>query len=298
MKTNKKLILFSLPENEDLTEKIASLMEAEIGKTEIRLFPDGESYVRVLSDVKNKKVVLVCTLNQPNEKFLPLYFLSKVVKKQGAKSVCLVAPYLSYMRQDKVFNPGESVTSHCFGEIVSTFVDSIITVDPHLHRRKSLSEIYSIPNEVVHATDHIADWIIKNIENPVLIGPDSESEQWVSEVAYKAKVPYTVLQKVRSGDRNVEVSVPQIDEYKNHTPVLIDDIISTARTMVETVKHLKNLEMKPPICIGVHAVFATNAMRDLLDAGIKKIITCNTIPHLCNDIDISDLLANRINNLV
>ncbi|MCB1024554.1 MAG: ribose-phosphate diphosphokinase, partial [Acidobacteria bacterium] len=177
MKTNNRLILFSLPGNEDLTEKIASLLEAEIGKTEIRLFPDGESYVRVLSDVKNKYVVLVCTLNQPNEKFLPLYFLSKALKKQGAAHVSLVAPYLAYMRQDKVFKPGESVTSDCFGEIVSSFVDSIITVDPHLHRRKSLSDIYPIPNEVVHATDHIADWITKTVENPVLIGPDSESEQ-------------------------------------------------------------------------------------------------------------------------
>ena len=294
MKTNKDLILFSLPGNEELTETIALLLGAEIGKTEIRLFPDGESYVRVLSDVKNKDAVLICTLNQPNEKFLPLYFLSKAVKDQGAKHICLVAPYLAYMRQDKAFKPGESITSHCFGEIVSSFVDSIITVDPHLHRRKSLSEIYSIPNKVVHATDHIADWIIKNVENPVLIGPDGESEQWVSEVAFKAKVPYTVLQKVRSGDRNVEVSVPQIEEYKNHTPVLIDDIISTARTMIETAKHLKNLGMNPPICIGVHAVFASSAMADLLGAGVKQIVTCNTIPHLCNDIDLSDLLAGCI----
>lgn len=297
MKTDKKLILFALPGNEDLTEKIASQVAAEIGKTEIRLFPDGESYVRVLSDVKDKYVVLICTLNQPNEKFLPLYFLSKAVKKQGANHVSLVAPYLAYMRQDKVFNRGESVTSHCFGEIVSAFVDSIITVDPHLHRRKSISEIYPIPNEVVHATNHIAAWITMNVENPVLIGPDGESEQWVSEVAFKAKVPYTVLQKVRSGDRNVEVSVPQIDEYKNHTPVLVDDIISTARTMIETAKHLKKLEMKPPICIGVHAVFASSAMPDLLSAGVKKVVTCNTIPHLCNDIDISDLFTDFINNL-
>lgn len=298
MKTNKKIILFSLPGNEDLTEKLASLLEAEIGKTEIRLFPDGESYVRISSDVENKNVVLVCTLNHPNEKFLPLYFLTMAAKKQGAEHICLVAPYLAYMRQDKVFKTGESVTSHCFAEIVSSFVDSIITVDPHLHRRKSLGEIYKIQNEVVHATNHISEWINNNVEKPVLIGPDGESEQWVADVARRAKVPYTVLQKERSGDRDVEVSVPQIDEYKNHTPVLVDDIISTARTMIETAKHLKTLGMKPPICIGVHAVFASNAMLDLLNAGVRKVITCNTIPHICNDIDISDLFTEFINDLV
>jgi ribose-phosphate pyrophosphokinase len=60
---------------------------------------------------------------------------------------------------------------------------------------------------------------------------------------------------VRHGDRDVEVSVPDVDIYKDATPILVDDIISTARTMIETVQHLKKAGMKPPICVGIHAVF-------------------------------------------
>ena len=218
-----KTILFSLPGNEELTELMATKMDAEVGQATLRKFPDGESYTRILSDVKDKCVVLVCTLHEPDEKLLSLYFLSHTAKSLGAMCTCLVAPYLAYMRQDKVFNEGEGVTSGFFGKLISGFADSITTVDPHLHRISSLGEVYQIPNKVIHAADAISEWIKENIENPVLIGPDSESEQWVSEVAKNAGAPFTVLQKVRHGDRDVEVSVPDVDIYKDATPILVDD---------------------------------------------------------------------------
>lgn len=288
-----EIILFALPGNEELTAKLAQQLQAETGETTIRQFPDGETYIRILSDVKNKCVVLVATLHQPDEKLLPLYFLSQTAKSLGAKCTCLVAPYLAYMRQDKVFNLGEGVTSDYFGKLISGFADSLITVDPHLHRRESLTEVYHIPAEGVHAANAISKWVKKNIENPVLVGPDSESEQWVSKVAANAGAPFIVLEKTRHGDRDVEVSIPQVDAYKSHTPVLVDDIISTARTMIETVEHLKKAGMKPPVCIGVHAVFAGNAYEDLEKAG-AEVVTCNTIPHRSNKIDLSNLLAEKI----
>lgn len=287
-----------MPGNETLSDKLALLLQAEIGESTIRQFPDGESYIQIHSDVKNKCVVLVCTLHQPDVKLLPLYFLSKTAKEQGATCTCLVAPYLAYMRQDMKFKPGESVTSVHFAKLISGFADSLTTVDPHLHRRGSLSEIYSVPNKVIHAASHISKWIRGNVENPVLIGPDSESEQWVSQVAQGADAPFIVLEKIRHGDKSVEVSVPQVKHYKNHTPVLVDDIISTARTMIETVEHLKRAGMKSPVCVGVHAVFADSAYRDLMRLGVKQIVTCNTIPHESNQIDLSDILASEIERLM
>lgn len=289
-----KTVFFALPGNEILNKSLSEKCNAELGDMTIRPFPDGETFVKINSDVYNKKVILVCTLNQPDSKLLPLYFLAKTAKALGAKHICLVAPYLAYMRQDKSFNPGEAITSEYFATLLSSCVDSLITVDPHLHRRNNLSEIYSIPTQTLHAADLICNWIKNNIKDPVLIGPDSESEQWVSEVAKNANAAYVVLQKIRNGDNNVQVSIPHLEKFKEHTPVLIDDIVSTARTMIETVKHLKNLKMKAPVCIGVHAVFAGDAYQDLLNEGASKIITCNTIPHPSNAIDVSDLLVKYI----
>ena len=288
-------LVFAMPGNEKLATSIAKGITADLGEFTLHQFPDGESYVRVLSEVKDLDIFVVCTLNNPNEKILPLLFLCKVLRDLNAKSICLVVPYLSYMRQDIRFKSGEAVTSEYFGPLLSSFLDRLITIDPHLHRRVSMNEIYSIPCNVLHAADSIASWIKQNVPNALLVGPDIESEQWVSKVAKQANADFIVLEKIRHGDKDVEVSVPNVTSYKNHTPILVDDIISTAHTMIETVKHLQKAGMKAPICIGVHAVFAGNAYKDLLAAGVKEIITCNTIEHQSNKIEISELIINALN---
>jgi len=287
-------IFFALPGNEVLTDSLAHKTDGETGGMELRRFPDEETYVRIDSDVKGKDVVLVCTLDHPDQKLLPLYFLSKTAKDLGAASIILVAPYLAYMRQDIRFHKGEGITSSYFAALVSGSVDSLITIDPHLHRRTSLSEIYRIPTTVIHAADKISEWIRLNITKPLLVGPDSESEQWVSAVAANADAPYITLYKTRHGDREVEVSVPHIEKYKDHTPVLVDDIISTARTMIETLGHLRKAGMKKPVCIGVHGIFAGTAYEDLLEAGTAEIVTCNSIPHPSNRIMIDDLIMRYL----
>lgn len=287
-------IFFALPGNEPLTNSLADKCNAELGIAIIRQFPDGETYVKILSDVKDKQVIMVCTLDHPDNKVLPLFFLSQTAKELGAKCTYLISPYLAYMRQDKRFHAGEGITSTYFSKLASSFADSLITIDPHLHRRNNLSEIYSIPTTVLHASNLISDWIRKNITKPLLVGPDSESSQWVSEVAKNSEAPFIVLEKTRKGDDEVEISVPQVINYKNHTPVLVDDIISTAQTMIATVIHLKNAGMKKPFCIGVHGIFANNAYADLLYAGAEDVITCNTIPHESNRIKIDDIIVSSI----
>ena len=286
-------IIFFLPGNETLGVNLVKLLHAEKGKLLMRRFPDGESLVQLGSEVAGKEAIVVCSLHHPDEKLLPLYFLCRELKALQVKQIRLMAPYLAYMRQDKAFHPGEVVTSKYFADLLSGFVDELITVDPHLHRWKSMSDIYTIPSQVLHASEIISAYIKKHIANPVLIGPDSESEQWVSEVARQAGAPFLVLEKVRRGDEEVQVSVPQVEQFKAHTPVLVDDIISTARTMIETVNHLKAAGMKAATCIGVHAVFAGNAYEALKATG-AEIIPCNTIPHHTNKIDLSELIADSL----
>jgi ribose-phosphate pyrophosphokinase len=287
-------IIFGLPGNELLTDKISTGLNITKGESIIRKFPDGESYVRVISDVKGKDVILLCTLHEPDDKLLSLFFLSKNLRDLGAKKIRLVAPYLAYMRQDKKFNPGEALTSNYFASLISSSVDELITIDPHLHRRRSLSEIYSIPCSTLHASGLISKYIQEEIEKPLLIGPDNESGQWVSEVAKNAGAPFIVLQKERYGDKEVNVTVPHVEKFKDHTPVLVDDIISTAHTLIETIKHLKKVDSKPPVCIGIHAIFAGNAYEELKNSGAQRIVTCNTIPHSSNKIDISPALINLL----
>ncbi len=285
-----KPLLFALPGNTHLADSLVSQLDAERGTLTLREFPDGESYVRIDSPVAGREVVLLCTLDRPNAKLLPLLFLARTARELGATRVGLIAPYLAYMRQDQRFHEGEAVTSRHFAQIVSLFADWLVTVDPHLHRFSDLDEIYSVPNRVVHAAPLISQWVAR-LNTPVLIGPDGESEQWVAAVARAAGAPYLVLQKIRRGDRDVEVSVPDIELHRSRTPVLVDDIISTAHTMIETVGQLKRAGLAPPVCVGVHAVFAGSAYRDLRAAGATRVVTCNTIEHETNAIDVAAVVG-------
>jgi ribose-phosphate pyrophosphokinase len=305
------LLILSLPGNERMAESIDTALNdisgrpkaqaprssgraAERGVVTMRRFPDGETYVRVETSVRGRDVAIVCTLDRPDDKLLPLFFLAATARDLGAASVGLVAPYLAYMRQDRRFAEGEGITSAYFASLLSRSVDWLVTVDPHLHRRASLGEVYTIPAEVVHAAPKVADWIRSNVRRPLLIGPDSESAQWIAAVAAAAGAPSIVLEKTRKGDRDVSVTVPDVERWRDHTPVLVDDIISTAKTMIETVRHLGRTDLARPVCVGVHAVFAPAAYDELQAAGAAMVVTCNTISHASNVIDMSGALADAV----
>jgi ribose-phosphate pyrophosphokinase len=288
-------LVVALPGNEALTARLADGLEAELAVTEFRRFPDGESYVRIDTPVAGRSVALVCTLDRPDEKFLMLKFAAATARELGAASIGLVAPYLCYLRQDKRFKPGEAVTSAVFAGLMSDGFDWLVTIDPHLHRLSGLESVYTIPTLALHAAPLIAQWITTNISNPLLIGPDSESEQWVKEIAAKCRAPHVVLEKRRLGDRAVKISVPTLGPWYGHTPVLIDDIISSARTMIEAASQIGSV--KPIICIGVHGIFAVGAYEALKAIG-AEVVTTNTILHETNAIDVAPLLEGAVRSLL
>ena len=290
-------IVLALRESEPLARRVGELAQIPLGVVESRRFPDRETYLRIDARCEQKSIVLVCTLDRPDDKLLPLVFLADAARELGASRVGLVAPYLAYMRQDRRFQRGEAITSRTFAGLLSRYVDWLVTIDPHLHRYSSLTQIYALPNRIVHAAPALAAWIATHVDRPVLVGPDEESEQWVKDVASRAGAPYVVLRKTRRGDRVVDVSVPDVDRHRTHTPVVVDDIVSSAQTMVETVKNLVAVGLRAPVCVGVHALFSENAVQALRDAGASQIVTTTSVPHATNTIDIVPLLIPAIHEL-
>lgn len=286
-------LVFPLPGQEALADALAQALAADRGELLVRSFPDGESYVRVLSPCSGRDVVLAASLSPPNPLVMPLVFGARGLRELGARRIVLVAPYLAYMRQDTRFQDGEVVTSAVFGDLLSGFVDGLVTVDPHLHRYRSLDQVYRVPSRVVHAAPALARWIAGNVESPLLVGPDSESGQWVSDVARRASAPHVVATKRRLGDREVEVDVPPLDAWHGRQPVVVDDIVSTGRTMVRTVRRLLEAGYPAPVCVGVHAVFAGDAFTALQRSGAAEVVTTNTIHHPSNRIDVlADVAAS------
>jgi ribose-phosphate pyrophosphokinase len=282
------MLFLPLPGNETLAQDLARGVGGELGRLEHRRFPDGETYLRLRSDPAGREVVLVCTLADPDAKFLALAFAAETARAQGAARITLVAPYLAYMRQDKAFHPGEAVTSTAFAGLVSRVVDRLITVDPHLHRHSSLSEIYSIPAETLHAAPLIAEWIARNVADPLVVGPDQESAQWARAIAGAA--PSVVLEKDRRGDRDVAIRLPDLARWRGRVPVLVDDIASSGRTLIEACRGLEAQGFAKPVCVVVHPIFAGDAYAPL-SAAAARVVSTQTIVHPSNAIPVADLIV-------
>lgn len=289
-------IILPMPGNEAFARQLADAGRGEVGKLETRRFPDGETYLRLLSPVVGRVVDVVATMAGPDPDFLRLAFAADAARSQGALRVRLVAPYLAYMRQDKAFHSGEAVTSETFARIVSSLFDGIVTVDPHLHRHSALSELYSIPAMAVQAAPALADWIAAEVDRPLLIGPDSESAQWVAAIAARIGAPWVVMEKTRRGDFDVSVALPELGDHGGRIPVLVDDIASSGRTMIAAADLLAALGLGRPVCAVVHALFAGDAFARLQKVA-ARVVSCDSVPHPSNAISLAPLVAKALATL-
>lgn len=290
-------VLLPFPAQAALAATMAPALGARVGELSWRRFPDGESLVRVDTGLADADVAIVASLNRPDEIALALRFAAETASALGARSIGLVAPYLAYMRQDLRFHPGEAVSASLFARFLEGSFDWLVTVDPHMHRNPRLSELFGIPASNVAAAPAVADWLRANIPDALLIGPDAESSQWVAGIAERAGLPWQVLDKVRRGDREVEVSLPDAALAGERTPVLVDDIVSTGRTMVAALGHLRQLGLRPATCIATHALFAGDAREQLLAAGAARLVSTDTIPDASNAIGVAALLATAAEGL-
>ncbi len=291
------MILIPFPEMVPMAREIAPVLGAEVQPLALHHFPDGETLVTLGSDPGRHDVAVLATLRDPDRLALPLRFAAATAREMGARHVGLIAPYLAYMRQDARFHEGEAVSAPIFARFLAESFDWIVTADPHLHRNPTLETLFPIPAQTVATAPLLADWIAANVPDAVILGPDSESKQWVAEVARRAGRPYEVLRKIRTGDRQVEIGIPDSPALMSATPVILDDIASSGRTLVRTLERLNEVGARPPVCIVIHAVFAEGAEKEILRAGAAQIVSTDSIPHSTNAIGIAALLAGAVTDL-
>jgi len=287
-------LILALPGAEVLAEALAQQLHCAASTVEAHRFPDGEVVVRLRTSVAGHRVLLVAHLDRPDDKTLALVFAADAARELGAQQVGLVAPYLPYMRQDDRFRPGEAITSRSYARLLSSTVDFLVTVDPHLHRWPNLDAIYGIPSRVVPSAPAIAQWLQREVPQPMLVGPDSESEQWVADVAGRIGAPWVTMRKERHGDRNVHVHLPAGVDHAGRTPVLLDDIVSSGHTMAGAAHVLRGAGWGRPVAVAVHALLDAAALDMLHRAGVARFASCDTVPHPSNAISVAELLAEGI----
>jgi len=290
-------IVFGMEQLEKLAKSIAKKAKAKTGNITLEEFPDGESYIKFDNPVKGKNIVLVQSLHpNANNNLVELFFAGRTAQVLGAKSVTGVVPYLAYMRQDKRFHDGECVSNKHMAHLVNNSMDKLITVDPHLHRVHDMADLFYIHHRKVTANLAIADYIKKkfNRKKAVIVGPDIESSQWAKRIADKIGFESAIFLKDRFSSRKVKINVTTELDWKGKDVVIIDDIISSGHTMIEAIKEIKKRKPRAVHCICVHGIFAEGAFEKMKKAGAKTIVSCNSIPHKSNRIDLAPLIVKEL----
>lgn len=294
----KDVALYALPGNETLARALAAQIESPMQRLEVHRFPDGEQMVSMEGPLSGKAIVIVCSLNRPDAKLLPLIFAADTARDLGAQHVVLVAPYLCYLRQDARFHAGESISAYSFGRVLSAHFDGLVTIEPHLHRLPSLSVVYPIPVRAPHSVAATASWIVQNVADPLIVGPDEESKAWIAQIASRIGAPSVVARKTREADRKVDVSLHVPAKFSHRNPVIVDDILASGQTMLATIGALVKAGFGSPVCVAVHGLFDGVSVDELVAAGAGRVVTCNSVAHATNAIDVTPLLADAVRDLL
>jgi ribose-phosphate pyrophosphokinase len=284
--------VFAFDDTQDLARAVATRLELDVQPVGIHRFPDGESLVRAVG-THAPRAVLFRSLDHPNEKLVELLLAADALRQQGVKRIGLVAPYLGYMRQDRVFQSGEPISQRVIARLLDFAFDEILTVEAHLHRIQSLSEIFSCPARSISAAGPIAGWLRDQENSDVVIGPDAESEAWIRSVAEQADLDWIVSSKTRHGDRDVSIDVPGLPRDAR-TAWIVDDIASSGATLESIVRILKSRGVETVGAIIVHALFDDAVAARLASAGLDRLVSSDSVPHASNAISLAALLADAL----
>ncbi|MGE0813972.1 MAG: ribose-phosphate diphosphokinase [Vicinamibacterales bacterium] len=273
--------------------RLAAAAGLAVARAVVHRFPDGEVKLTLPARVP-RRVVILRSLHQPNEKLVELLFAARTARELGARHVTLVAPYLAYMRQDRAFAPGEAVSQRHAGWFMDALFDRVVTVDPHLHRIASLGDVLPDAEAVaLSAAPLIGRHLRRRAAGALLVGPDEESAQWVRSAAEAAGLDWTVARKARRGDRRVVVTLPDAP-IEGRRIVLVDDVISTGRTLADAARKLVAAGAARVDVAATHALFADDAAEALSAAGVGTVWTTDTVPHPTNAVRLAPLLARAI----
>jgi ribose-phosphate pyrophosphokinase len=257
-------------------------------------FPDGELKLTLPSPLP-REIFVLRSLHGPNEKLIELLLVARAARQQGAAELTLLAPYLAYMRQDAAFRAGEIVSQKIVGEWLAELFDAVITVDPHLHRIVALEQAVPARRVVtVTAAPLVGHFVAMRGREPILVGPDEESAQWVHAAATHNSLPWAICTKTRRGDRDVSIQLPQ-QQVAGREVVLVDDVASTGMTLAQAARALLAAGATRVDAVVTHAVLAPGAEHLMRGAGITEFWSSDTVPHESNALSVVPLVAETMN---
>lgn len=293
-------IVFTLGSNKHTAKEVARFF-GELGEVSIQHFADGEVLVKTLTDVKDRNVIIIeSTAKKAPQRLFELLLLIDSIKRSGGKYVELYIPYFGYSRQERVSWINEPVSCEVVAKILDTAnVDKILTFDLHHPdiKRFFKTPIESCPTSSLFAV-YYEEYINENNIDPkeiVIVSPDHGSNERSTTLAnYIPGSKLVILTKKRPQPNLAEHLEVNVDEVKDKTCIIVDDIIDTGGTIISATKLLKKSGAKRVLVAASHPVFSKDSVTKLLDSDIDDLVVANTIekklPPEIKVVDISSII--------
>ena len=289
-------VIISDDQNSPLAKKISLDLHAEYKNIELRIFADGESKIRLDNMAKKNCIIIHSTYPPTDQHLMQLFMIMYKCKEDGAKDICVVSPYLAYTRQDKVFVDGEIITINLVGKILACLgITKLVTIDSH----KPNALNYSFATIDLTAIPSLSSYVKHNLtmNNPIVISPDEGGIERAKKFA--GLINANSLSLVKTRDRFTgDVSISLLDQgsLKNCDALIVDDMISTGASIMKTIELLKKYHIGNVYAICTHALLLDDAKQKLLNAGIKEVISTNSIPNEFAKVDLSSVISNYFLN--
>ena len=285
------------PASPELGEKLAKALNADTLALEFRTFPDGESKVRLLSGVRNKKVIVVQSTHPPADTHLmQLFLLCHKLSEEGAEVFAFI-PYLAYARQDREFQKGEVISLGVLSHLLrSVGIKSLLTIDIHSSRGLGY---FAFPAYSASAIPFLAEHVRKNfkLSDPIALSPDYGGQNRVQAFARLLNLESIALKKLRdrvTGEVTIEDSMPPLN---GRDLIIVDDMISTGTSIQRATRFLKKNGAGKIITLCTHALMLGNALNDILASGVEEVVATNTVPSAASKVDVSPLIAEHYRTL-
>ncbi|NPA70986.1 MAG: ribose-phosphate diphosphokinase [Crenarchaeota archaeon] len=291
-------LILTFPDSSERGRKLADAMGIESVPVEYKMFPDGEDYVRVPVEVKDRDVIVLSDLYpEQDRKIFRTLLLIDALRDLGARRIFLVCPYLAYSRQDRRFRDGEAISLKTLVKVFEDLgADYIVTVDVHKPQAFYGSKAKCIN---VEPFEKYARYVRENIGDDVIVlSPDIGSLWRAEKIAKILGTSYDYFEKYRDRVTGQITMRPRQVDVRDRKVLIIDDIIATGGTIREATKILKNMGAREIHVIATHCQFLNNADKKIIDEGVKSIMCSDTIECNHSKITIFDIIAEHLRKLI
>ena len=272
------LKIFTGRANPALATQICESIGMELGKIKVTQFSDGEIYCQIAENVRGKDVFVIQPTSPPvNQNLMELLVMLDAFKRASAARVTAVMPYYGYARQDRKDKPRVPISAKLVADLITAAgADRLLAMDLH---SATIQAFFDIPVDHMFAAPVLIESISKmKLPDLTIVSPDVGGVERARAFAKRLDAGLAIMDKRREGEHNVAKIMHVIGDVKDRNVVIVDDIIDTAGTVVETVEALRDNGVKEIYACCSHPILSGPAVERLSGCPMKRILTTNTVP--------------------